>query len=66
MTGHEHCESKAYKPVRCDRCGAEYTCTPASDYYCAAEGDHCCEPCLIGGRPLMVVIATPPAAQVTA
>lgn len=52
--GHESCPSFAYKPVRCDRCGAEYICTPADDFYCVDEGDHCCEPCLIGGRPMIV------------
>lgn len=54
MTGHEHCDY-AGKKVRCDRCGREYVCTPETDFYCAAEGDHCCEPCLIGDRPLIVL-----------
>ena len=45
---HSNCNF-AYKQVKCDRCGDEYTCTPSSDFYCAAEGDHCCEPCLLRG-----------------
>lgn len=54
ITDHSQC-SNAYKQVKCDRCGKEYVCTPASDFYCAAEGDHCCEPCLIGGLPLRTI-----------
>jgi hypothetical protein len=53
---HADCGSNAYKPVRCDRCGSEYVCTPANDFYCAAEGDHCCEPCLINGQPLITLV----------
>lgn len=45
---HSVCDF-AYKQVQCDRCGAQYVCTPSSDFYCAAEGDHCCEPCLLRG-----------------
>lgn len=50
--GHENC-SWGYKTVRCDYCGAEYTCRPSSDYYCVnpdlVGGDvkHSCEPCLM-------------------
>lgn len=46
----------AWKHVRCNRCGREYQCTPADDHYCAAEGDHCCEPCLTGGLPVTVLV----------
>lgn len=54
---HSTCDF-AYKPVKCDRCGAEYVCTPSSDFYCAAEGDHCCEPCLLRGAgvPVLTVL----------
>lgn len=52
---HPSCPDWAGQQVRCDRCGQEYTCTPWADFYCAAEGDHCCEPCLLGGRPLVVI-----------
>lgn len=55
MNLHTNCPSTAYKQVTCDRCHTTYRCTPAADYYCAAEGDHCCEPCLIAGWPLRVV-----------
>jgi hypothetical protein len=50
---HSACDF-AYKQVTCDRCGRTYQCTPADDHYCAAEGDHCCQPCLTGGLPLRV------------
>lgn len=48
MTDHSLC-NHAGKQVRCDRCGKAYICTPWQDFYCAAEGDHCCEPCLLAG-----------------
>jgi hypothetical protein len=49
-------ESHAYKPVHCDRCGRDYVCTPQDDHYHANDnGDHCCEPCLLRGLPLVVV-----------
>ncbi|MBM0275141.1 hypothetical protein [Micromonospora tarensis] len=51
---HSQCDF-AWKPVQCDRCGARYVCTPATDFYCAAEGDHCCEPCLLGGMRVVTV-----------
>lgn len=51
---HSRCDH-AYKQVKCDRCGREYVCTPADDFYCAAEGDHCCEACLVGGLPVTVL-----------
>lgn len=54
MTDHSQCHH-AWKQVKCDRCGREFTCTPLDDFYCAAEGDHCCESCLIGGRELHVI-----------
>jgi hypothetical protein len=48
---HDSCDY-AYKQVKCDRCGREYTSTPSDDFYCAAEGDHCCERCLTtNGHP---------------
>ena len=53
VVDHSKCDN-AYKPVKCDRCGREYVCTPANDFYCAAEGDHCCEPCLLGGIPIFI------------
>lgn len=53
--GHEECPSFAWKPVHCDRCGRDFVCTPWDDFYCAAEGDHCCESCLIGDRKLVIV-----------
>jgi hypothetical protein len=52
---HAECESKAWKPVHCERCGRDFVCCPWDDFYCAAEGDHCCERCLIGDRKLIVV-----------
>ena len=57
MASHENCKpsDRAYKDVTCDRCNRTFVCTPSSDFYCAAEGDHCCEPCLIGGRTLTVI-----------
>ena len=54
-TDHSTCNF-AWKQVRCDRCGRTYQCTPSDDHYCSAEGDHCCEPCLIGGLPVTVLI----------
>ena len=44
-----------YKQVKCDRCSREYTCTPWDDFYCTPEGDHCCEPCLVGGAEVIRV-----------
>jgi hypothetical protein len=44
---HAQCPNRAWQWVMCDRCRRLYICTPSSDYYCAAEGDHCCEPCLL-------------------
>jgi hypothetical protein len=57
VAGHENCKavSRAYTEVTCDRCARTFLCTPSSDFYCAAEGDHCCEPCLINGRELIVI-----------
>lgn len=53
---HKDC-SNAYKPVKCDRCGREYVCTPSDGVRPAAEGgDHCCESCLLGGLPLRVLM----------
>lgn len=51
---HRNC-NYAWKQVRCDRCGRTYQCTPSDDYYCVAEGDHCCESCLLRGRSLIVL-----------
>lgn len=51
---HSACDH-AGRQVKCDRCGAEYVCTPSSDFYCTPDGDHCCEPCLIGDAPLHVI-----------
>lgn len=51
---HANCPDFADELVKCDRCGREYVCTPSEDFYCAAEGDHCCESCLIGNLPLIV------------
>jgi hypothetical protein len=48
--------SNAYKQVRCDRCGRNYICTPGDDFYCAAEGDHCCEACLLSGAAVTELI----------
>lgn len=53
---HPDCDN-AGKQVTCDRCGAQYTCTPSSDYYCTPEGDHCCERCLIGNMKLITIPA---------
>lgn len=59
---HANCGSHAYQQVTCDRCGSTYQCTPTADFYCAAEGDHCCEPCLFAGRkPNGVIIVCPTA-----
>lgn len=52
---HSRCNN-AYKQVKCDRCGHEYLCTPSSDFYCAAEGDHCCEPCLLSGTRVSALL----------
>ena len=60
MTDHSNCNN-AYQPVRCDRCGREYTCTPSDDLYCAAEGDHCCERCLLSGAGVMRMLVVPAA-----
>jgi hypothetical protein len=56
VSGHETCDH-AYKTVTCDRCKRPFTCTPWDDFYCAAEGDHCCERCLIGDAPLTLKLA---------
>jgi hypothetical protein len=57
---HAHCDSRsfAYTTVRCDRCGRTFTCTPFDDFYCADDGDHCCEACLIAptGATMMAFI----------
>ena len=56
---HADCPSVAWQQVTCDRCKRTYQCTPADDYYCAADGDHCCEPCLMAGMGatgLMIVL----------
>jgi hypothetical protein len=54
---HSQCDFAGLR-VTCDRCGHTYVCTPANDYYCAAEGDHCCEPCLIRDLPLTALVIT--------
>lgn len=54
-TDHSQCNN-AWKQVTCDRCKRTYQCTPSNDFYCASEGDHCCEPCLLGGLPLHTVV----------
>lgn len=51
MNLHPDCDY-AGKPVKCDRCGDEYVCTPSSDFYCTPGGDHCCEPCLMRGADI--------------
>jgi hypothetical protein len=61
MAGHENCTNNAYKPVTCDRCGRSYVCTPDADFYCAAEGDHCCESCLLLDRGISKIITLTPA-----
>lgn len=50
---HANCPQSADLEVTCDRCGKTYQCSPDADYFCAVEGDHCCEPCLIYGRPIV-------------
>jgi len=54
---HAGCDadSRAGTEQTCDRCQRTLVVTPWDDFYCAAEGDHCCEPCLIGGRELHVI-----------
>lgn len=47
---------RQWKQVKCDRCGREFQCTPWDDLYDTPEGDACCEPCLLGGRPLLYLI----------
>lgn len=54
MNDHSACNF-AYRQVTCDRCGKTYRCTPFTDYYCAPEGDHCCEACLLDGRQIAVI-----------
>lgn len=44
-----------FQQVKCDRCGREYQCTPWDDYYRTPRGDSCCEPCMLGGRPMLYV-----------
>jgi hypothetical protein len=58
ISDHAECGSNAWKPVHCDRCGRDFVCTPWDDFYCAAEGDHCCERCLIGPLKLTVMPAS--------
>lgn len=49
---HGNCPAWAWMRVTCQRCGRRYVCTPTDDYYCAAEGDHCCHGCLISAAGL--------------
>lgn len=51
---HDSCYH-AYETVTCDRCKRTFVCTPSDDFYCAAEGDHCCEHCLVGDLTVLVV-----------
>lgn len=51
QAAHADCDF-ADKQVTCDRCGRTYVCSPWDDFYCAAEGDHCCERCLVSGRQI--------------
>lgn len=60
-SAHSNCNN-AYQPVRCDRCGREYICTPSDDFYCAAEGDHCCERCLLSGAGVTRLFVVQPTA----
>lgn len=62
MTTHAACDN-AGKRVTCDRCGRTYTCSPWDDFYCAAEGDHCCERCLVGGRLVAEIDPDAPLAE---
>lgn len=55
---HDGCDHR-WKQVTCDRCGDTYQCQPGRDFYCAVEGDHCCEPCLLRGRRLIAVKLPP-------
>jgi hypothetical protein len=55
---HSRCDF-AGKPVRCERCGREFVCTPWDDLYCAAEGDHCGEGCLLAGHPKPLIVLDP-------
>lgn len=55
MTADHSTCNRVWKQVTCDRCQRVFQCTPDDDFYCAAEGDHCCESCLVGGLPLHVV-----------
>lgn len=59
---HARCTSNAYKWVTCDRCGRRFQCTPWEDFYCAAEGDHCCEPCLVASTGATKIAFIDPAA----
>lgn len=54
---HANCVpgARAGTQQTCDRCGRTLTVTPSDDFYCAAEGDHCCEACLVGGLPIFYV-----------
>lgn len=45
-----------WQNVECDRCGRKYQCTPGDDHYETPQGDHCCELCLLGGKPLLYLI----------
>lgn len=45
-----------WQSVQCDRCKRTYTCTPWDDHYQTSRGDHCCEACLLDGRPLHYLI----------
>lgn len=54
-TAHTDCDTAARAGTEqtCDRCGRTLTVTPWDDFYCAADSpDHCCEACLVQGRPI--------------
>lgn len=47
---------KRWQQIHCDRCGRDFQCTPWDDHYDQPDGTGVCEPCLLGGRPLLYLI----------
>lgn len=56
IRGHEQCRFTPGQRVRCDRCKNSFILAPAADLYCTPEGDHACEPCLLGGTPAITIV----------
>jgi hypothetical protein len=54
---HSQCDP-ASKEVRCEWCGRTFVGTRWDERCCAAEGDHCCEVCLLAWHPRPLTFAT--------